>query len=215
MKIRFYQASDEKNWVYTKALSYLFSPFFDDMETEKTAFNPEIYQDSIELVAEIDQQIVGLLDIGIYQPEVSQNYLYHQADAVAYFTNLAVHPDFQRQGIAGKLFSEAKKQLIEKQVDALAIFTRESESTRELYQKWGAKLVCQDFLVIGNPKDQSYPAYQLDKEQQRLQLLDQKTNQKIPYTLQEGHYLVTDEEHLIDFDINQVIKEFTYILSLK
>jgi len=45
--------------------------------------------------------------------------------------------------------------------------------------------------------------------------LDQKTNQKIPYTLQEGHYLVTDEEHLIDFDINQVIKEFTYILSLK
>jgi len=120
MKIRFYQASDEKNWVYTKALSYLFSPFFDDMETEKTAFNPEIYQDSIELVAEIDQQIVGLLDIGIYQPEVSQNYLYHQADAVAYFTNLAVHPDFQRQGIAGKLFSEAKKQLIEKQVDALS-----------------------------------------------------------------------------------------------
>lgn len=30
MMIRTYQPQDEKGWVYTKALSYLFSPFFDE-----------------------------------------------------------------------------------------------------------------------------------------------------------------------------------------
>lgn len=50
MRIRKYQASDEKGWIYTKALSYLFSPFFDDRETEKPALNTDIYDHRIELV---------------------------------------------------------------------------------------------------------------------------------------------------------------------
>jgi len=35
VEIRDYINSDEKEWVYTKALSYLFSPFFDDISKTK------------------------------------------------------------------------------------------------------------------------------------------------------------------------------------
>lgn len=215
MKIRNYSLLDEKEWVYTKALSYLFSPFFDDIDTTKTQFDPNFYTDKIELVATIDNKIVGLLDIGIYQPDISKTYLYYQADCIAYFENLTVHPDFQRQGIAGKLFKEAKKLLIKKDVDVLAIFTRESDSTNELYQKWGAELVCQDYLLVGTPKNLESCQYLLDKENKKLKLVGHTSNTVITSILREGHYLVTDEADLEKFNIDLLIKEFSYILKLK
>ena len=41
MKIQIYDSIYEKSWVYTKALSYLFSPFFDDMSRSKDEFTEE------------------------------------------------------------------------------------------------------------------------------------------------------------------------------
>lgn len=66
MIMRKYQSGDEKGWVYCKALSYLFSPFFDDRETEKPKLLDDIYDYRVEWVAEVDGQIVGLIDIDIY-----------------------------------------------------------------------------------------------------------------------------------------------------
>lgn len=54
MIIRKYQTSDEKGWVYCKALSYLFSPFFDDRETEKPELMTDVYDHRVEWVAEVD-----------------------------------------------------------------------------------------------------------------------------------------------------------------
>lgn len=61
MKIQTYDLAYEKSWIYTKALSYLFSPFFDDMSRSKDEFTEEPYQDSVELIAVEDDQVVGLL----------------------------------------------------------------------------------------------------------------------------------------------------------
>ena len=69
MKIQTYDSTYEKSWVYTKALSYLFSPFFDDMSRSKDEFTEEPYQDSVELIAVEDDQVVGLLDILGYIPK--------------------------------------------------------------------------------------------------------------------------------------------------
>lgn len=107
MKIQTYDSTYEKSWVYTKALSYLFSPFFDDMSRRKDEFTEEPYQDSVELIAVEDDQVVGLLDIGIYTEEASHSYPYYPGEKIAYFANLAVHPDFQNQGIASQLFQSA------------------------------------------------------------------------------------------------------------
>lgn len=83
MKIQIYDSIYEKSWVYTKALSYLFSPFFDDMSRSKDEFTEEPYQDSVELIAVEDDQVVGLLDIGIYTEEASHSYPYYPGKNVS------------------------------------------------------------------------------------------------------------------------------------
>lgn len=211
MIIRNYETKDEKEWVYTKALSYLFSPFFDDASRTKDAFDEEIYQSSIELVAVENNQIVGLLDMGIYTKDISQNYTYYQADKVAYFTNLAVHPDHQNKGIASKLFEEAEKRLVKEEVNALAIFTRDGDSANHLYEKWGAKVISTDYLVVGTLNNLPDFRFGFDSENKRLKFTDPETKEEIPYYLREGIYIVSREESLDLFDVETVYKETTYI----
>lgn len=213
MIIRPYTPADEKGWVYTKALSYLFSPFFDDRETSKPDLDREVFEERIELVAEVDGQIVGLLDIDIYQPEYSRAYRYAPADKVAYFTNLAVHPDYQGQGIAQHLFQSAREELVAKGVEKLAIFTRSGDAANHLYQKWGGDLVCQDWLVIGCPKDTPPVQFDLDLSIGRLKLTGQD-QQPQPYYLREGIYVVAEEADLALFDLEAVYPEYTYVLDL-
>ncbi|MER0123107.1 GNAT family N-acetyltransferase [Streptococcus sp. ZJ93] len=213
MLIRRYKPSDEKGWVYTKALSYLFSPFFDDRETTKPTLNRDIYDDRIEWVAEKDGQIVGLLDIDIYNQECSQSYLYAPADKVAYFTNLAVHPDYQGQGIAQALYDRALQELQEYQVERLAIFTREGDVANHLYQKWGGKLVCSDYLVVGQPKDTPTFRFGVDVEKASRSLTDM-AGQPLPYYLREGIYIVANQADLDLFDIEECYQEFTYVIDI-
>ncbi|MFA9414672.1 N-acetyltransferase family protein [Streptococcus sp. E29BA] len=213
MIIRPYVVSDEKGWVYTKALSYLFSSFFDDREPTKPDRDQTVFEDRIELVAEEEGQIVGLLDIDIYNADYSRKYLYAPADKVAYFTNLAVHPDYQGRGIAQALYQEAYTQLLEKGVEKLAIFTREGDAANHLYQKWGGQLVCQDWLVVGVPKDLSQPSFAIDLRAQQICLTGQD-GQPQPYYLREGIYIVTKETDLAHFTIDTMYKEYTYVIEL-
>lgn len=88
-------------------------------------------------MAEVEGNLVGLLDIVIYNAEYSRSYRYAPADKVAYFTNLAVHPEHQGKGIAQLLFAEARKDLLAKNVEKLAIFTRSGQVVNHLYAKMG------------------------------------------------------------------------------
>ena len=57
--VRSYRESDERDWVVCRVLSFLDSAFFDDVRTAKETYpNP-----AIELVAERDGEIVGLIDV--------------------------------------------------------------------------------------------------------------------------------------------------------
>lgn len=214
MKIQIYDSTYEKSWVYTKALSYLFSPFFDDMSRSKDEFTEEPYQDSVELIAVEDDQVVGLLDIGIYTEEASHSYAYYPGEKIAYFANLAVHPDFQNQGIASQLFYSAWGQLQEKNVEALIIFSRDGEQANHLYQKWGGKLICQDYLVVGRPKDQIAFSFGVDTKQRTICLTD-KSGNPLGYYQREGHYIVSRKEDLEHFDIDELYKEHTYVLKIE
>ncbi|MBY5024754.1 GNAT family N-acetyltransferase [Streptococcus suis] len=213
MIIRDYKTSDEKGWVYCKALSYLFSPFFDDRETEKPALLTDIYDKRIELVAESDGQIVGLIDIDIYSQENSQTYLYAPSQRTAYLTNFAVHPDYQGQGIAQALYEKAEQALKDAGVEKLAIFTRDGDIANHLYQKWGGQLICSDYLVIGAPKDTPYVRFGVDLPNAKLAFTDE-TGQPAPYYLREGVYVVTDQADLELFDIEDVYQELTYVVDL-
>lgn len=210
--IRKYLPTDEKNWVYTKALSYLFSPFFDDMDTYKSAVDNTVFEKRIELVACVDENIVGILDIDIFNQKYSKSYVYCSANKVTYFTNLAVHPDFQGQGIAQRLFDNAKEELLINGVEKLAIFTRESEKTTYLYEKWGAKKVCESWIVIGTPKKTDNIFFSVDLDEGKIKL--SSNNDKITYYQREGIYILSEKESMSFFDVDKYFKEITYILDL-
>ncbi|MFT8842961.1 MAG: GNAT family N-acetyltransferase [Schleiferilactobacillus harbinensis] len=215
--IRPYQAADERHWVYTKALAYLFSPFFDDQETTKTILDPEVYQAACELVAIDDatQQLVGLLDIGVFTQEMSEDNLYFPTRRLAYWENFAVHPDWQHRGIGTQLFMAAKAYLVAHAVQALIIFTRDDAGTNQLYQKFGARLLTRDYLVIGTPKaDDLQLGFRVDRAQQRLILTNRQTGQPLTHYLREGVYIVTDKAAVGEFDAERVITEHSYVLEL-
>lgn len=208
MFIASYDSAYETSWVYCKALAYLFSDFSDDISRRKDQMTD--YADSIELIALEGETVIGLLDIGIYDLENSRAYPYYQADKVAYFANLAVHPDHQNKGIAQALFDRADVLLAEKGVQALAIFTRGDDAANHLYQKWGAELICQDWLVVGTPKDLNQDfRFKVLPEEKRL--LFQTPDGELPYYQREGIYIVPQEEYLILFDAEQIYQERTYL----
>ncbi len=213
MQIIPYHADYETSWIYTKALSHLFSPFFDDMSREKEVMNLDVYQDQIDLIAVEDKHVLGLLTINIFHKDISQSYRYHPAEKVAYFENLAVHPDHQNQGIASQLFKVAEEMLQAKQVDALAIFTRDGDAANHLYKKWGAELVAQDYLVVGTLKAEEPFQFEVLLGEGRLRF--SRNGQEIPYYQREGIYVVSKKEDLPLFDIDQVYHEKTYIKTYK
>lgn len=209
MEIIHYASQYEKSWIYTKALSHLFSPFFDDMSTEKEPMNEEIYQDQLDLIAVEDGQVLGLLVISIYQEELSRDYLYYPCSKLAYFENLAVHPDFQNQGIASALWAYADSWLREKKVEALAIFTRDGHAANHLYEKWGGQLVAEDYLVVGSLKSEEPFKFEVLTDEKRLRF--SRDGQEIPYYQREGTYIVSKKEDLELFDSDHVYHEKTYI----
>ncbi|MET3558587.1 ribosomal protein S18 acetylase RimI-like enzyme [Streptococcus rupicaprae] len=209
MNIIPYDSKYEKSWLYTKALSHLFSPFFDDMSRVKEEMNTEVYEDQLDLIAVEGEQVLGLLCISIYKPEYSRSYAYYPCEKVAYFENLAVHPDYQNQGIASKLWEVADAWLKEQEVQALAIFTRDGDAANHLYQKWGGQLVAEDYLVVGTPKDQEGFTFEVLREEKRLKF--SRDGKEIPYYQREGTYIVSQKENLELFDIDAVCHEKTYI----
>ncbi|WP_438478777.1 GNAT family N-acetyltransferase [Streptococcus pluranimalium] len=209
MSIKNYEPKHEKSWVYCKALAYLFSDFWYDDSREKDDFS-DYYEDSIELIALDGETVVGLLDIGIYDKEASRSYPYYSCDRLAYFANLAVHPDYQNQGIANKLFEKAEKLLLSKKVQALSIFTRGDANANYLYQKWGAELIAKDWLVVGLPKTlhQDF-TFKVLKDNQRLRF--ETTDGELSYYQREGVYIVSQEEALASFEAEAIYEERTYL----
>lgn len=213
ISIKHYEPKYEKSWVYCKALAYLFSDFWDDDSREKDDFS-EYYEDSIELIALDGATVVGLLDIGIYDKEASRAYPYYSCDKLAYFANLAVHPDYQNQGIANKLFEKAEKLLLSKKVQALSIFTRGDANANYLYQKWGAELIAKDWLVVGLPKTlhQDF-TFKVLKDNQRLRF--ETTDGELSYYQREGVYIVSQEEALASFEAEAIYEERSYLKRYK
>lgn len=97
MIIRNYTEKDEQGWLRCRVLSFLNTAYFDNVLNKK-----EIYENpSIELVAEKDNQIVGLLDIEYEQEPKTVCTAKEKNGGMIW--HIAVHPDYQRQGIGERL----------------------------------------------------------------------------------------------------------------
>ena len=130
--VRPYEPADEVGWVRCRALSFIDSAFYDTVAREKERYE----RDTIELVAESGGTIVGLLDV-----ECETDQLADRPGAGGMIWNLAVHPDYQRQGVAAALLEEAERGARERGLVRLEAWTRDDAHVQRWYESHGFVLI--------------------------------------------------------------------------
>ena len=130
--VRSYEPADEVGWVRCRVLSFLGSAFWDAVEREKEHYE----RPAIELVAEEDGTIVGLLDLECETPELAD-----RPGAGGMIWHLAVHPDHQRRGIASALLEEAERRARARGLERLEAWTRDDAHVQRWYETHGFVLI--------------------------------------------------------------------------
>lgn len=135
MIIRDYRVNDEMGWVRCRALSFLQTAYFDNVLKEK-----EHYQNpAIELVAELDGQIVGLIDV---EYEKEERTVCSRGEGLGgMIWHIAVHPDFYRQGIGQQLLYAAESKAKEIGLNRFEAWTRDDPWVQNWYRKMNFNLV--------------------------------------------------------------------------
>lgn len=131
MEIREYHPNDESGWVRCRVLSFLDTAYFDNvLQTKEKYENP-----SIELVAVIEDQVVGLLDI---EYETNEGTVCSRGTGLGgMIWHIAVHPDFRGRGIGKLLLKEAEQKAIERSLNRLEAWTRDDNWVNKWYEKNG------------------------------------------------------------------------------
>lgn len=131
MIIRKYNENDNLGWVRCRVLAFLDSAYFDNVLREKEKYqNP-----AIELVAEVNHKIVGLLDLE-YELEIGI-VGYKTDELTGVIWHLAVLPEYRNQGIATALLNEAMKLLTNTNVKIIQAWTRDDKWVIDWYLRRG------------------------------------------------------------------------------
>ncbi|MDF1480418.1 GNAT family N-acetyltransferase [Leifsonia sp. H3M29-4] len=137
--IRAYRPADEPSWLQCRLLSFFATDYYDDVKVAKTRLAPG----SIELVAERDGEVVGILDVE------------NDGDAATIDT-LAVHPTAQRTGLASALLDAALAQL-PPTVTTLDAWTREDAAANAWYVAAGFRETYRYLHVYVGDGDPTFP----------------------------------------------------------
>jgi GNAT superfamily N-acetyltransferase len=134
--IRPYTDADEEGWLRCSVLSFLHTAYFDSVYRRK----PRYAHRAIELVAERDGLIVGVIDVECEDtPGVvcSTDEAGDPAWLGGMIWHLAVHPDFQRCGIAGLLLREPQQRAHQWGVRYFGVWTRDDPPSLRWYESHG------------------------------------------------------------------------------
>ncbi|WP_411678459.1 GNAT family N-acetyltransferase, partial [Caproicibacter sp.] len=132
MIIRTYNDADEQGWLFCRVLSFLDCSYYNDVKTAKEKYD----HPSICLVAEDNGSIVGLIDIELDSDDLACN----GDERGAIIWHMAVMPQYRRQGVAGKLWKQAKAQLLSLGIHYCELWTQEDVPANQFYQSIGFAL---------------------------------------------------------------------------
>ena len=126
--IREYNPSDEKKWLQCRLISFHDSAYYDDVYTKKPVFN----NSSLELVAELNGKIIGILDLE--KDSGNGSICYCKSGVGAMIWTIAVLPDCRRCGIASKLVLKAMEWSKVNDVNFIEAWTRDDKWVLDWYK---------------------------------------------------------------------------------
>lgn len=129
--IRQYADDDERGWLECRVLSFLDSAYFDDVHREKEHYE----RSSIELVAEADGSIVGLIDVELEKEPATV--CEDRPGLGGMIWHLAVLRDFRRQGIAARLLAAAENAARGQGIERFEAWTRDDSWVQAWYESQG------------------------------------------------------------------------------
>ena len=129
--IRPYNSSDQESWLKCRLVSFHDSAYYDDVYTKKPTFdNP-----SLELVAEINGEIIGIIDLEKDNKDGSICYCKTGLGAMVW--TIAVLPDYRRCGIASQLILKSVDWAKSKDIDFIEAWTRDDKWVLDWYESVG------------------------------------------------------------------------------
>ena len=129
--IRPYEDTDERGWVECRVLAFLDSAYYDAVDREKEHYE----RPSVELVAEVDGRIAGLIDVE-YEEEPA-TVCEDRPGLGGMIWHIAVLRDFRRQGIASRLLSAAEDAVRPRGIERFEAWTRDDPWVQQWYESQG------------------------------------------------------------------------------
>ena len=126
--IRPYNSSDQENWLKCRLVSFHDSAYYDDVYTKKPLFD----NSSLELVAEIDGKIIGVLDLE--KDNKDGSICYSKSGSGAMVWTIAVLPEYRRFRIASQLILKAVDWVKSKDIDFIEAWTRDDKWVLDWYE---------------------------------------------------------------------------------
>ena len=126
--IRPYNSSDQESWLKCRLVSFHDSAYYDDVYTKKPTFD----NSSLELVAEINGKIIGILDLEKDNKDGSICYCKSGLGAMVW--TIAVLPEYRRFRIASQLILKAVDWAKSKDIDFIEAWTRDDKWVLDWYE---------------------------------------------------------------------------------
>ena len=209
MEIKKYTPEFEDSWLRCRLLAYFYTSFYEDIETSKPTFDG---RPSIELIAVEDGIVVGLLDMVLDTEQLKTSFL---ADGLGAFLKIiAVHPDYQSQGIGYKLYECALKELEKTPIEFIELYTRGDEQANNFYKKLGFELLLETYDVFGVEKGKSKPISINGIENKKLQAT-YVDGEPCDYVMVNGVYEVYDLQALDQIDYDRYYPARGYYKKIK
>lgn len=209
-----YSEVRKESWLRCRALAYMRSAFNDEITGEKENVPASR---GVSLVAIADEQVVGIAEAIFLDSGKAEPATYRLADMtkLTALDTMAVHPDYQHQGIAKALLLELRARLA-KRGGVMVIYTLDDEPANGLYRTIGADLCYTASIAYGhNPHNHTPEWTRLRATPDHEMAVLDANGEEIPVSLNGESYYVGRKANLaLLTDIERVATEHVYTLVL-